>query len=927
MMRSSTTCRLFALSALALLASSAACCKAKGTSVIGSGGNATTESALDFGKVGTGTTHVKGVPIKNTGNGPLLISALTLTGDASFSTPALSQTVEPGQTITVAVTFHPTSDGTKNGKLQIVNDGDSAPTSVTLTGIAFTYQLEVSPASLNFGTVQVGTTSQPQTTVATNSATLPEDITATLAGPNASDFQVSPTGLQAAVGAGSAITYSLTFSPTQPLAETAELDLSPCNGCVPVKVQLTGTGTTTTLVLNPAYTNFMSVPQGQTVSATLTVTAQALPVGVQNPLPATLTAVPTYEQGNQGFGTALSGTWPSLLTDGQSVTLSVTFTSSGAASPQDTLDFAYTVGAVVATPAKEPVSAGQMGSPCSMVAVVPPAVFFGNVQNNKTANKSVVLTNNGPSVCTLSMIGINPNDPQNDFSTSAATQYALSPGQSQSVQVTFAPTSNASPYTRVATLGFSTSDTFLPRISVPLSATVGNSAYAPSAWPKWHRDNANSGLSTADTSSNQGTAVWGSPVLVGPPVPSTKFPNDLATTIFSPVVGIDMNGNDVVYTLGYGPMSGNTGNLYAVQGNGPNAGQIVWSQPVTQPEALAQECTPTIVADNSLYLMTGGEQGGKASVQQFYHFSQSGAPLWADDTNDTAVFNPTIVDGFDTSPGLAPDGTMYLFNDDGPSVYAFSTTGSQPVQLFTGAGMSRGHMESYSAALTDTDESVFSWGGLAQAFDNKGNKLWDNGNSVLPGMASGEISKGSSSCGNDGKGSPVLLGSDAVVSFGGYDSASCSQAVGGVQAFNLQTGAVDWTYTFPTIASPPAMWVVSYQKALVAGFSSPALLGDGGLVVGWGDGVYALDPPTTPGGQPTLRWKLSTGLVISSPAVGADGTVFVGSTDGNLYGINGQTGHQKFAFNVGRPVNSSPAIGSDGTVYFTADDGNLYAVK
>jgi outer membrane protein assembly factor BamB len=97
--------------------------------------------------------------------------------------------------------------------------------------------------------------------------------------------------------------------------------------------------------------------------------------------------------------------------------------------------------------------------------------------------------------------------------------------------------------------------------------------------------------------------------------------------------------------------------------------------------------------------------------------------------------------------------------------------------------------------------------------------------------------------------------------------------------------------------------------------------------MGWLDGVYTFDPPASGLGNATQRWYVPTGLVLSSPAVGADGTIFVGSTDGNLYAINNTTGAVKFKYSVGAAINSSPAIGSDGTVYFAADDGNLYAVR
>ncbi|HUB07033.1 MAG TPA: PQQ-binding-like beta-propeller repeat protein, partial [Myxococcales bacterium] len=106
-----------------------------------------------------------------------------------------------------------------------------------------------------------------------------------------------------------------------------------------------------------------------------------------------------------------------------------------------------------------------------------------------------------------------------------------------------------------------------------------------------------------------------------------------------------------------------------------------------------------------------------------------------------------------------------------------------------------------------------------------------------------------------------------------------------------------------------------------------ASLGNGSWVMGWMDGVYAFAPPANGTGAATQLWKYPTGLVLSSPAVGGDGTVFVGSSDGNFYAIDGATGQLKWKHGVGAAVNSSPAIGSDGSVYFAADDGNLYALR
>ena len=74
-------------------------------------------------------------------------------------------------------------------------------------------------------------------------------------------------------------------------------------------------------------------------------------------------------------------------------------------------------------------------------------------------------------------------------------------------------------------------------------------------------------------------------------------------------------------------------------------------------------------------------------------------------------------------------------------------------------------------------------------------------------------------------------------------------------------------------------------------------------------------------------WEFETGgYVDSSPAIGSDGTVYVGSVKGNLYAINGKSGVKLWEFETESGVRSSPAIGSDGTVYVGSKDKKLYAI-
>jgi outer membrane protein assembly factor BamB len=104
--------------------------------------------------------------------------------------------------------------------------------------------------------------------------------------------------------------------------------------------------------------------------------------------------------------------------------------------------------------------------------------------------------------------------------------------------------------------------------------------------------------------------------------------------------------------------------------------------------------------------------------------------------------------------------------------------------------------------------------------------------------------------------------------------------------------------------------------------SSPAIAADGTVYVGSYDRcLHAVGPD---GG---LRWRYEAGgALVSSPAVGDDGTVYVGSDDSCLHAVN-RDGTARWRYATGGRVQSSPAIAADGTVYFGSGDGCLYAVK
>ena len=87
--------------------------------------------------------------------------------------------------------------------------------------------------------------------------------------------------------------------------------------------------------------------------------------------------------------------------------------------------------------------------------------------------------------------------------------------------------------------------------------------------------------------------------------------------------------------------------------------------------------------------------------------------------------------------------------------------------------------------------------------------------------------------------------------------------------------------------------------------------------------LYAINP------NGILKWKFATGKKAdfsASPMIGSDGAIYFGSGDGNLYAIN-PDGKLRWKCAVGHMRYCSPAIGYDGTIYVDSNgDSDLYAV-
>lgn len=118
------------------------------------------------------------------------------------------------------------------------------------------------------------------------------------------------------------------------------------------------------------------------------------------------------------------------------------------------------------------------------------------------------------------------------------------------------------------------------------------------------------------------------------------------------------------------------------------------------------------------------------------------------------------------------------------------------------------------------------------------------------------------------------------------------------------------------------VWIDGDPASWLNTSSSPAIGYDGSVYIGSGDGyVYAF----TENGE--LKWNVDTGQpVVSSPAIGVNGTIYIGTRENGLYAIS-PAGFVQWTYLTGDIVDGSPAIALDGVIYIASQDGYLHAVN
>src|SRR5215831_5697228 len=198
----------------------------------------TAPGSLTFTQVNLGASSAaQSITLSNCGTAVLAITGISATGDFS-QTNNCGTSVAVGGSCTISVTFAPTATGIRTGTLNVTDNAAGSPQSVNVSGTGTAPVAGVSPASLNFGSQNVGTSSGAQTVTLSNTGTGPLTISSVS---TSGDFaQTNNCGTS--VAAGGSCTISVTFAPTATGARTGTLTVTDDAAGSPQLVNLSGDG-------------------------------------------------------------------------------------------------------------------------------------------------------------------------------------------------------------------------------------------------------------------------------------------------------------------------------------------------------------------------------------------------------------------------------------------------------------------------------------------------------------------------------------------------------------------------------------------------------------------------------------------------------------------------------------------------------------
>ena len=195
-----------------------------------------------FGKIQIGTSSSYSFQLSNTGNKTLSISSKSKQGRAfSFGHFPLPVAIKPGASIHLPVIFKPTANGWTDGIVTLVSNDPSSPLKMHVQGTGVypnSPGLGVTPTTLSFGNVTLGSNASLQATLTASNAA----VTISSDQSTSSEFAILGLHLPVTVSAGQSISVTIKFTPNASGTASGKAGFVSNAANSPTVEQLTGTG-------------------------------------------------------------------------------------------------------------------------------------------------------------------------------------------------------------------------------------------------------------------------------------------------------------------------------------------------------------------------------------------------------------------------------------------------------------------------------------------------------------------------------------------------------------------------------------------------------------------------------------------------------------------------------------------------------------
>jgi hypothetical protein len=228
------------------------------------------ESSLTFANTQIGgASTAQAVTLTNTGT--TTIHVLSTMTSVDFTSTNTCTTLLPGATCSLTLQFTPTNgpSSLRTGTLSILSDAATSLEFISLIGTTSASPLTITPSSLNFGTVNVGSSDTLSVSITNNAVAPVMFVGVATTGDYASSRGSCPAN-GSTLAAGSTCSLSVTFTPMAAGTRTGTLSLTNDATQLPLTVSLTGNAVQAQLQVTPGALAFGGIDV--TYPATLTLT-------------------------------------------------------------------------------------------------------------------------------------------------------------------------------------------------------------------------------------------------------------------------------------------------------------------------------------------------------------------------------------------------------------------------------------------------------------------------------------------------------------------------------------------------------------------------------------------------------------------------------------------------------------------------------